>query len=108
MSTPAPAAAPSAAAAAAAAAAAGSAAASQKLLAYLKVAVDKNASDLFFTPNAPAYLKVEGELLAMGKQILTPEFTKELAYSMLTPDQVSHLERNLELDLAIQAGSMGR
>lgn len=81
---------------------------SQRLLAYLKVAVDKNASDLFFTPNAPAMLKVEGDLLAMGKQVMSPEFVKELAYSMLTPEQQAHLQEHLELDLAIQAGTMGR
>ena len=82
--------------------------ASQKLLAYLKVAVEKNASDLFFTPNAPAYLKVEGELMALGKQVLANDFVKDLAYSMLTPDQQAHLQQHLELDLAIQAGTLGR
>jgi twitching motility protein PilU len=96
MSTPAPAAA---------------AAASQpfaKLLPYLNLAVQKNASDIFFTASAPAMLKVEGEMLPVGKQQLTAEFIRDLALSILTPDQTAHLRSNLELDLALQAGNLGR
>ncbi len=80
----------------------------QKLLAYLKLAVEKNASDLFFTANAPAMLKVEGEMLAIGKQLMTNEFVKEMAYSILTQDQQKHLQEHLEIDLAVQAGGLGR
>ena len=80
----------------------------QKLLAYLKLAVDKNASDLFFTANAAAMLKVEGEMLAIGKQLLTNEFVKEMAYSILTEDQQKHFQQHLEIDLAVQAGGLGR
>jgi twitching motility protein PilU len=80
----------------------------QKLLAYLKLAVEKNASDIFFTPGAPAMLKVEGDLLAVGKQQLTTEFIRELAYSILTEEQQQYLHQNLEIDLATQAGGLGR
>jgi twitching motility protein PilU len=79
-----------------------------KLLPYLNLAVQKNASDIFFTANAPAMLKVEGDMLPVGKQQLTAEFIRDLALSILTPDQVAHLRSNLELDLALQAGNLGR
>jgi len=95
MSTPAP-------------AAAAAAQPFQKLLPYLNLAVQKNASDIFFTANAPAMLKVEGEMLPVGKQQLTAEFIRDLALSILTPDQVQYLRSNLELDLALQAGNLGR
>jgi twitching motility protein PilU len=79
-----------------------------KILPYLKLAVERNASDLFFTPNAPAMLKVEGEMLAIGKTLLTSEFVRELAHSILTPEQQAHLSEHLEIDLATQAGGLGR
>jgi twitching motility protein PilU len=80
----------------------------QKLLPYLNLAVQKNASDIFFTANAPAYLKVEGEMLGVGKQQLTAQAIAELAMSILTPDQQAHLRQHLEIDLALQAGNLGR
>ena len=105
MSTPA-AAVPPAAAAPAASAAAGQQ--FQKLLPYLNLAVQKNASDIFFTANAPAYLKVEGEMLGVGKQQLTAQAIADLAMSILTPEQQAHLQQHLEIDLALQAGNLGR
>ncbi len=79
-----------------------------KILPYLKLCVEKNGSDLFFTANAPAQLKIEGELLPVGKNVLTREFIRELAFSILTPDQQQQLEENLEIDLATEAGGLGR
>ena len=80
----------------------------QKLMPYLKLAVDKNASDLFFTTNSPAMLKVEGEMLAIGKTVMTAEFIKELALSILDAEQQAFLNKNLEIDLAIQAPGLAR
>ena len=80
----------------------------QKLMPYLKLAVDKNASDIFFTTNSPAMLKVEGEMLAIGKTQMTAEFIQELALSILTEEQKSFLRMNLEIDLAIQAAGLAR
>ncbi|MDB5972367.1 MAG: PilT/PilU family type 4a pilus ATPase [Hydrocarboniphaga sp.] len=79
-----------------------------KLLPYLKLAADKNGSDLFFSNGAPPMLKIEGEMLAVGKTILTEEFLRDLIYSVLTPGQQAQLARELELDLALQTGSLGR
>ena len=79
-----------------------------KILPYLKLAVEKNASDIFFTANAPAMLKVDGEFLAIGKTLMTNEFITELAMSILTPEQQEHFKKHLEIDLATQAGGLGR
>lgn len=79
-----------------------------KILPYLKLAVEKSASDIFFTANAPAMLKIEGEMLAVGKTLLTSDFIRELAYSILVPEQQRYLEEHLEIDLATQAGGLGR
>ena len=79
-----------------------------KILPYLKLAVEKNASDIYFTTNSPAMLRIEGEMVAVGKSQLTSEFIRELALSILTPEQQEHLQKHLEIDLATQAGGLGR
>lgn len=79
-----------------------------KILPYLKLCVERNGSDLFFTAHAPPQLKVDGELLPVGKTLLTREFIHELAYSILTPEQQAHLTQHLEIDLATEAGGLGR
>lgn len=79
-----------------------------KLIPYLKLAVEKNASDIFFTTNSPAMLKVDGGMYAMGKAQLTRELIRELAYSIMTPEQQQIFEEYLEIDLATEAGGLGR
>ncbi|MFT4046447.1 MAG: PilT/PilU family type 4a pilus ATPase [Solimonas sp.] len=79
-----------------------------KILPYLKLCVEKDGSDLFFTANAPAQIKVEGELYPIGKSPLTREFIRELACGILTPEQQAYLKQNLEIDLATEAGGLGR
>ena len=34
--------------------------------------VEKKASDLFFTSNAPIKIKIEGQILPVNKQVLSP------------------------------------
>lgn len=79
-----------------------------KLLPYLKLAADKNGSDLFFTGGAPPMLKIEGDMLAVGKTLLTDDVLRELIHSVLSPEQLTQLARDLEIDLALQAGEIGR
>ncbi len=79
-----------------------------KILPYLKVTVEKGASDIYFTAGAPAMLRIEGEMVAVGKSLLTTEFVRELALSILTPEQQDVLKHQLEIDLATQAGGLGR
>ncbi|MGH8505774.1 MAG: ATPase, T2SS/T4P/T4SS family, partial [Stenotrophobium sp.] len=79
-----------------------------KILPYLKLVVEKKASDIFFTAAAPAMVKVEGEMFAVGKTLLTSEFIRELAYSVMAPEQQEQFEKELEIDLATQAGGLGR
>lgn len=79
-----------------------------KILPYLKLAVEKNASDLFFSNNAPAMLKIEGEMLAVGRTPMTNTVIRELVENILTPEQLKVLEDQLEIDFATDAGGLGR
>ncbi len=79
-----------------------------KILPFLKLAVEQGASDIYFTAGATPMLRVEGELLAVGNSVMTSEFVKELVFSILTPEQQEYVAKNLEIDLATQAGGLGR
>ena len=45
-----------------------------------KLMVEKKASDLFFTANAPIKIKIEGQILPVNKQVLTPETVRQTAF----------------------------
>ena len=66
-----------------------------------KLMVERKASDLFFTSNSPIKVKIEGAILPINKQVLTPETVRQAAYGLMTPDQLESFKRELEIDFAI-------
>ena len=55
-----------------------------------KLMVEKKASDLFFTSNAPIKIKIEGQILPVNKQVLTPETVRQTAFALMSPQQRDH------------------
>ena len=49
---------------------------------YLKLMVQKGASDLFLSNSATVKVKLEGKLQSVGKTVLTPELSKAAAYGL--------------------------
>ena len=74
----------------------------------LKLMAEKNASDLFFTSNAPVKIKIEGVIYPVNKQVLTPEAVRQIALGMMTADQLEHFTEDLEVDFAISEPGLGR
>jgi twitching motility protein PilU len=70
--------------------------------------VEKKASDLFFTSNAPVKIKIEGQIFPVNKQILSPETVRQAAYGLMTPEQVEYFNEELEIDFAISEPGLGR
>jgi len=68
---------------------------------FLKLMVEKNASDMFLTAGAPVYIKVEGQLYPLGNSGLPPGMVKKIAYSLMDEGQVPQFERELEMNMAI-------
>ena len=68
---------------------------------YLKLMVEKNASDLFFTVGSPAKIKLEGEIISIGKTLFTRELTKAAAYGIMKEVQIKIFEEKMEYDFAI-------
>jgi len=78
------------------------------ITAYLKVMVDHEASDLFFSVGAPVNIKIEGYTKNIGEKPLSSQDVRTLAYSIMNDDQVAGFERDLELNMAISVNELGR
>ncbi|MBL1142142.1 MAG: PilT/PilU family type 4a pilus ATPase [Proteobacteria bacterium] len=68
---------------------------------YLKLMVEKDASDIFLTVNSPVKIKMEGKASSVGKTVLTSELTKAAAYGIMNDKQISEFEERMECDFAI-------
>ncbi len=75
---------------------------------YLKLMVDKEASDLFFYVDAPVNIKIEGTVRAIGNKPLSGAAVREIAYSVMNDEQVKEFEREMELNFAIPIDGVGR
>jgi len=75
---------------------------------YLRLMVQKNASDLFFSTGAPPNLKAEGHTMPIGDTRMGPGQVKKLAYSIMTDDQIREYEATMEGNLAISMSGLGR
>jgi len=68
---------------------------------YLKLLVDKQGSDLFFTVGAPVKVKIEGQINSVGKTVLTGELTRAAAYGLMSEAQIKAFEETWESDFAV-------
>jgi twitching motility protein PilU len=73
-----------------------------------KLMVEKKASDLFFTSNAPIKIKIEGQIVPVNKQVLTPETVRQTAFAIMTPEQRDQFLQEWELDFAVSEPGLGR
>ncbi|HEC16697.1 MAG TPA: PilT/PilU family type 4a pilus ATPase [Sedimenticola sp.] len=75
---------------------------------YLRLMVQKNASDLFFSTGAPPNLKAEGHTMPIGDTRMAAGQVRKLAYSIMTDDQIKEFESTMEGNLAISIQGLGR
>jgi len=68
---------------------------------YLKLMVEKDASDIFLTVEAPVKIKLEGVITSVGKTVLTGDICKAAAYNIMNDVQIRHFEETMECDFAI-------
>ena len=73
-----------------------------------KLMVEKKASDLFFTCNAPIKIKIEGQIYPVNKQVLAPETVRQTALALMTAEQRERFANELEIDFAISEPGLGR
>jgi twitching motility protein PilT len=74
----------------------------------LKAMVDNGASDLHITSESPPQLRIDGQLVKLRADSLTPDDTKALCYSVLTDTQKAHFEEDQELDFSFGIKGLAR
>jgi len=74
----------------------------------LKAMIDKGASDLHVTTASPPQLRIDGQLVPLRTESLTPVDTKQLCYSVLTDAQKLRFEEDQELDLSFGVKNLAR
>jgi twitching motility protein PilU len=74
----------------------------------LRLMAQKNGSDLFITANFPPAIKVDGKVMPVSNQTLTPSHTSELARSIMNDRQAAEFESTKECNFAISPSGIGR
>ena len=67
----------------------------------LQLMVKQNGSDLFITADVPPSMKVNGQILPIGKTPLTAKQTMAITKSLMTPAQIEEFEQTNECQFAI-------
>lgn len=74
----------------------------------LKAVVDQGASDLHITVGSPPQLRINGRMIKIKGNPLTPQETKDICYSVLTDMQKSEFEKNFEIDFSFGVKDLSR
>jgi len=70
--------------------------------------VQKKASDLYITAGARISLKIDGRLLPTSLPELSPEAARELAYELMSPEQIQRFEETREMNFGYGISGVGR
>jgi twitching motility protein PilU len=73
----------------------------------LKLAVERNASDLLFSVDAPITIKIDGVSKPINDQRVDADSARRIAYEMMTPDQIAQFERDLEMNFSFRVPEVG-
>ncbi|MBN2055478.1 type IV pilus twitching motility protein PilT [bacterium] len=81
---------------------------SKKIDFFLKIAKDRNASDLHFTVGSPPIIRVNGELSSLDYPPITNEIASSVLFELLNEDQLDRFERQRDMDFAYMAKGIAR
>lgn len=73
----------------------------------LKLAADKQASDLFFSVGAPVNVKIDGITMPVNSQVLSADVIKHIAYELMTSQQIAGFESRLEMNFSYRVNEIG-
>lgn len=74
----------------------------------LRLLISRGGSDLFITAEFPPAMKVDGKILKVSPQPLTPNHTLTLARAVMNDKQAAEFERSKECNFAISPAAVGR
>jgi twitching motility protein PilU len=73
----------------------------------LRLMAERSASDVYLAANTPVLIKINGQILQLSDQPLTPPQTRALIAEMLTPAQMEELEDTGELNIGVGIHGVG-
>jgi len=74
----------------------------------LTLLVQRKGSDLHLSAGSPPKIRIDGKLVNTEHEMLTPDMTQKLVYSILATEQIARFEKDLELDLSFGIDGLGR
>lgn len=74
----------------------------------LKAAVKYGASDAHIVPKSPPILRIHGKVTSLNAPALTAEDTKRMVFSLLSEEQKTKFEEELELDCSVTVEDLSR
>lgn len=74
----------------------------------LRLMITKKASDLFITAEFPPALKIDGRVVPISNQGLTPQHTASVAQAIMNDRQATEFESTKECNFAISPKGVGR
>ena len=74
----------------------------------LKLMVEKGGSDMFITAGVPPSVKMNGKIVPITKNPLSPDVAREVVMSIMSEDQRLEFQRTKECNFAISARGVGR
>jgi twitching motility protein PilU len=73
----------------------------------LRLMAEKSASDVYMSANTPILIKINGQIMQLSDQLLTPTQTRQLLSELLTPQQMEELDDTGELNIGIGLARVG-
>jgi len=68
---------------------------------------EKHASDIFVSAGAPIHIKIQGTVMPINQQIMTPAAIKKMADELLSPAQAMHFEAMKEINISFGVHQIG-
>ena len=67
----------------------------------MRLMAERQATDVFLSANMPILIKIDGQMLQLSDQVLTPMQPRQLLAEVLSPLQLEELDDTGELNLAV-------
>jgi twitching motility protein PilU len=73
----------------------------------LRLMAEKGASDCYLSSNVPVLVRINGQMVPLSEQVLTPQQPKMLIAEVLDEIQMAELEATGELNMAVSVSGVG-
>ncbi|MEJ6004362.1 MULTISPECIES: PilT/PilU family type 4a pilus ATPase [unclassified Roseateles] len=73
----------------------------------LRLMADKGASDVYLSANMPVLIRLNGQIVQLSDQVLSPTQPRQLIAEVVEPSQMAELDASGELNLAVSVSKVG-